>query len=107
MGNLSEEEQALLTEPACATWNKWAVTNGPAVTTELDNRYRNAAAPACNKWAVATLATVKKHAPEVPAEYAAQEKLAKKVWTEVMTKLSTTAADPTCRASYNTAKAGW
>ncbi|GAA5207097.1 hypothetical protein [Streptomyces thinghirensis] len=107
VANLSEEDQALLTGPACAAWNKWAVENGAAVATELDNRYRNAAAPACNKWAVATLATIKKHAPEVPAEYQAQEKVAKKVWAEVMTKLSTTAADPACRASYNTAKAGW
>jgi hypothetical protein len=107
LGNLSEQDQALLTEPACAAWNKWAVTNGPAVTTELDNRYRNAAAPACNKWAVSTLATIKKHAPEFPAEYAAQQTLAKRIWKDVMTKLSTTAADPACRASYNTAKAGW
>ncbi|WP_079181125.1 hypothetical protein [Streptomyces sp. CB00316] len=107
VANLSEEDQALLTESACATWNTWAVLNGAAVATELDNRYRNAAAPACNKWTVATLATIKNHASEVPAEYKPQEETAKRIWKEVMTKLSTTAADSACRTAYTKAQADW
>lgn len=107
VANLSDEDKALLTESACATWNTWAVVNGAAVATELDGHYRNAAAPACNKWAVATLATIKNHASEVPAEYKPQEEAAKRIWKEVMTKLSTESAYPACRTAYTNAQAGW
>ncbi|CAM2932486.1 hypothetical protein ACH4LN_10830 [Streptomyces albus] len=107
MGNLTPAEQAELTETACAAWNRWAAANGPTVATDLDNRYRNAAPPACNKFTVSTLGAIKKYAPGVPAATRRLEKVVKKVWTEAMTKLSTSAPDAACRTAYSAAKTGW
>ncbi|MFJ4897373.1 hypothetical protein [Streptomyces sp. NPDC088727] len=64
---LSEADQAAFTEAGCAAWNTWATDNGQAVATDLDTRYRNAAAPACNKFAKASIGSIKKFAPNVPA----------------------------------------
>ncbi|WP_369181531.1 hypothetical protein [Streptomyces mutabilis] len=105
--NLTEAEQAELTESACAAWNSWATANGPAVARDLDTRWQNAAAPACNKFAVATMGSVKKYAASVPAETRKLEALAKKVWQGAMTKLSTEAPDAGCRTAYNKVKVGW
>ncbi|MDQ0390103.1 hypothetical protein J2S54_006923 [Streptomyces sp. DSM 42143] len=105
--NLTEAEQAELTESACAAWNSWATANGPVVAKDLDTRWQNAAAPACNKWAVATMGSVKKYAPTIPAETRKLEALAKKVWQGAMTKLSTEAPDAACRTAYNKVKGGW
>lgn len=58
---MSEADQAVFTEVACAAWNTWATQNGQAVATDLDSRYRNAAGPVCNKFARSALATIKKH----------------------------------------------
>ncbi|MDG9684403.1 hypothetical protein QC334_17030 [Streptomyces sp. DH18] len=104
---LSEAEQEALTEVACAAWNTWATDNGQAVATDLDTRYRNAAGPVCNKFARSALATIKKYAPNVPAETRELEKLAKKVWTNSMTKLAAEATNADCRTAYNEVKAGW
>ncbi|MER7699195.1 MULTISPECIES: hypothetical protein [unclassified Streptomyces] len=104
---LSEAEQEALTEVACAAWNTWATDNGQAVATDLDTRYRNAAGPVCNKFARSALATIKKYAPNVPAETRELEKLAKKVWTNSMTKLAAEATNADCRTAYNGVKAGW
>jgi hypothetical protein len=104
---LSEAEQEALTEVACAAWNTWATDNGQAVATDLDTRYRNAAGPVCNKFARSALATIKKYAPNVPAETRELEKLAKKVWTNSMTKLAAEATNADCRTAYDGVKAGW
>lgn len=104
---LSEAEQEAFTEVACAAWNTWATDNGQAVATDLDTRYRNAAGPVCNKFARSALATIKKYAPNVPAETRELEKLAKKVWTNSMTKLAAEATNADCRTAYDGVKAGW
>lgn len=104
---LSEADQKALTEVACAAWNTWATENGQAVATDLDTRYRNAAGPACNKFAKSSMATIKKYAPNVPAETRELEKLAKKVWKNSMTKLAAEATNADCRAAYDGVKAGW
>ncbi|MEU8701212.1 hypothetical protein AB0C61_26885 [Streptomyces sp. NPDC048680] len=104
---LSEDDQKALTEVACAAWNTWATDNGQAVATDLDTRYRNAAGPACNKFAKSSIATIKKYSPNVPAATRELEKLAKKVWKNSMTKLATEATNADCRAAYDGVKAGW
>lgn len=104
---LSEADQAAFTETACAAWNTWATQNGQAVATDLDTRYRNAAGPVCNKFAKSALATIKKYAPNVPAETRELEKLAKKVWVNSMEKLAADATNADCRTAYTAAKAGW
>lgn len=104
---LSEADQEALTEVACAAWNTWATRNGQAVATDLDTRYRNAAGPVCNKFAKSSLATIKKYAPNVPAQTRELEKLAKKVWKSSMEKLAAEATNADCRTAYNEAKAGW
>lgn len=107
MSKLTEAEQAEFTESACAAWNSWATANGPAVAKDLDTRWQNAAAPACNKFAVATMGSVKKYAPTIPAETRKLEVVVKKVWQGAMTKLSTEAPDAACRTAYTKVKAGW
>ncbi|MEV0786909.1 hypothetical protein AB0I52_28915 [Streptomyces sp. NPDC050423] len=104
---LTEADQKALTEVACAAWNTWATENGQAVATDLDTRYRNAAGPACNKFAKSSMATIKKYAPNVPAETRELENLAKKVWKNSMTKLAAEATNADCRAAYDGVKAGW
>ncbi|MCX5415982.1 hypothetical protein [Streptomyces sp. NBC_00059] len=104
---LSEADQAVLTEAACAAWNTWATQNGQAVATDLDTRYRNAAGPVCNKFAKSSMATIKKYAPNVPAATRELEKLAKKVWKNSMEKLAAEATNADCRAAYTGVKAGW
>ncbi|MEU5284365.1 hypothetical protein AB0G97_10125 [Streptomyces sp. NPDC020755] len=104
---LSEADQAVFTEAACAAWNTWATQNGQAVATDLDTRYRNAAGPVCNKFARSSLATIKKHAPNVPAATRDMEKVAKKVWGSSMEKLAADATNADCRTAYNAVKAGW
>lgn len=104
---LSEADQAAFTETACAAWNTWATQNGQAVATDLDTRYRNAAGPVCNKFTKSALATIKKYAPNVPAETRELEKLAKKVWVNSMEKLAADATNADCRTAYTAAKAGW
>jgi hypothetical protein len=79
----------------------------PAGELLLDTRWQNAAAPACNKFTVATMGSVKKYAPNTPAETRKLEAVAKKVWQGAMTKLSTEAPDAACRTAYNKVKAGW
>ncbi|GGJ95303.1 hypothetical protein GCM10011583_28630 [Streptomyces camponoticapitis] len=105
--NLTEAEQAELTESACTAWNNWAAANGPVVAKDLDTRFRDAAAPACNKFVVATMGSVKKYAANVPAGTRKLEAVAKKVWQDAMTKLSAEAPDAACRTAYNKVKAGW
>jgi hypothetical protein len=107
VSKLTEAEQAEFTESACAAWNNWATANGPAVAQDLDTRWQNAAAPACNKFAVATMGSVKKYAPNIPAEARKLETVVKKVWQDAMTKLSTEAPDAGCRTAYNKVKVGW
>lgn len=104
---LSEADQAAFTEVACAAWNTWATENGQAVATDLDTRYRNAAGPVCNKFAKSSMATIKKYAPNVPAETRDLEKLAKNVWKNSMEKLAAEATNADCRTAYNGVKAGW
>ncbi|MFJ4839917.1 hypothetical protein [Streptomyces sp. NPDC088746] len=104
---LSEADQAVLTETACAAWNTWATQNGQAVAADLDTRYRNAAGPVCNKFAKSSMATIKKYAPNVPAATRELEKLAKKVWTNSMEKLAAEATNADCRTAYTGVKAGW
>ncbi|CAM5731545.1 hypothetical protein [Streptomyces badius] len=105
--NLSETEQAEFTESACAAWNSWATANGSVVAQDLDTRWQNAAAPACNKFVVATMGSVKKYASNIPAEARKLEALAKKIWQGAMTKLATEAPDAACRTAYNKVKVGW
>jgi len=104
---LSEADQAVFTEVACAAWNTWATQNGQAVATDLDSRYRNAAGPVCNKFARSALATIKKYAPNVPAETREMERVAKTVWRDSMEKLAADATNADCRTAYNAVKAGW
>ncbi|THA34580.1 hypothetical protein E6R18_07365 [Streptomyces sp. A1277] len=104
---LSEADQMVFTEKACAAWNSWATDNGKAVATDLDTRYRNAAGPVCNKFAKSSLATIKKYAPNIPAETRELEKLAKRIWVSSMEKLTADATNADCRAAYDAAKAGW
>lgn len=105
--NLSEADQAAFTEPACSAWNTWTTTNGKAVAGDLDTRYRNAAGPVCNKFARSALATIKKHAPNIPAGTRELEKVAKKVWATSMQKLQDQATNADCKKAYNAVKAGW
>ncbi|WP_033314315.1 hypothetical protein RFN58_00310 [Streptomyces iakyrus] len=107
LGSLTETERAELTRPACAAWNSWATANSSAVTGELDNRYRNAALPVCNKFTVATVGTARKFSPNIPAAARGLDKVVKKVWTEAMNELSATASDATCRTSYSTVRTAW
>ncbi|WP_330237621.1 hypothetical protein [Streptomyces sp. NBC_00525] len=104
---LSEADQQVFTEKACAAWNSWATANGQAVAADLDTRYRKAAAPVCNKFAKSSLATIKQYAPDVPAATRDLEKLAKRIWKDSMAKLAADATNADCRAAYNTAEAGW
>ncbi|MDB1088780.1 hypothetical protein PJ985_14525 [Streptomyces sp. ACA25] len=104
---LSEADREAFTEAACAAWNTWATENGQAVATDLDNRYRNAAGPVCNKFARSSLATIKKYAPNLPAETRELENVAKKVWRNSMEKLAADAVNADCRTAYNAVKAGW
>ncbi|MFF7037793.1 hypothetical protein [Streptomyces griseus] len=99
--------QEALTEVACAAWNTWATQNGQAVATDLDTRYRNAAGPACNKFARSSLQTLKKCAPNVPAETRELEKPAKKVWRDSMEKPAAQATNADCRTACNAVKTGW
>nr|WP_251691858.1 hypothetical protein [Streptomyces sp. CHD11] len=105
--NLSDADQAVFTAAACTAWNNWATANGKAVADDLDTRYRAAAAPVCNKFARSTLATIKKYAPNIPAETRELERVAKKVWAATMQKLETQATNADCKSTYNTVKAGW
>ncbi|MET9777766.1 hypothetical protein ABZ023_26485 [Streptomyces sp. NPDC006367] len=105
--NLSEADQAAFTEAACTAWNNWATANGQAVAADLDTGYRNAAAPVCNKFARSALATIKKYAPNIPAETRELEKVAKKVWTNTMQKLESEATNASCQTAYGAVKAGW
>ncbi|MGX1508851.1 hypothetical protein [Streptomyces collinus] len=104
---LSEADQAVFTEVACAAWNTWATQNGQAVATDLDSRYRNAAGPVCNKFARSALATIKKYAPDVPAETREMERVAKMVWRDSMEKLAADATNADCRTAYSAVKVGW
>ncbi|MFE9171921.1 hypothetical protein [Streptomyces kebangsaanensis] len=105
--NLSEAEQQAFTQEACAAWNNWAAKNGQAVATDLDTRYRNAAGPVCNKFATSAIGTIKKYAPNIPAQTRELEKVAKKVWKNAMQKLATEATNADCRKAYDGVKAGW
>lgn len=105
--NLNEADQAAFTESACSAWNNWATTNGKAVADDLDTRYRNAAGPVCNKFSRSALATIKKYAPNIPAETRELEKVAKKVWVTSMQKLQNQATNADCKQAYSAAKAGW
>ncbi|AXE81882.1 hypothetical protein [Streptomyces atratus] len=107
VGNLSEADQQAFTEKACAAWNNWATKKGQAVATDLDTRYRNAAGPACNKFTASAIGTIKKYAPNIPAETRELEKVAKKVWQNAMQKLAVEATNADCRKAYNGVKAGW
>ncbi|TXL90021.1 hypothetical protein [Streptomyces sp. IB2014 016-6] len=107
VGSLTEADQRAFTETACAAWNTWAAKNGQAVATDLDTRYRNAAGPVCNKFTTSAIGTIKKYAPNVPAETRELEKVAKKVWQNVMQKLSVEATNADCRRAYNGVKTGW
>ncbi|MER5360699.1 hypothetical protein [Streptomyces sp. NPDC002785] len=107
VGNLSEADQQAFTQEACAAWNNWATKNGQAVATDLDTRYRNASGPACNKFTTSAIGTIKKHAPNVPAQTRELEKVAKKVWQNAMQKLAVEATNTDCRKAYNGVKAGW
>jgi hypothetical protein len=107
VSKLTEAEQGEFTESACAAWNSWAVANGSAVAKDLDTRWQNAAAPACNKFAVVTMGSVKKYAPNTPVETRKLEAVAKKVWQGAMTQLSAESQDAACRTAYNKVKAGW
>ncbi|MGC9479516.1 hypothetical protein ACP4I1_36015 [Streptomyces sp. WG4] len=105
--NLSDTDQAVFTAAACTAWNNWATANGKAIADDLDTRYRAAAAPVCNKFARSTLATIKKYAPNIPAETRELEKVAKKVWASSMQKLETQATNADCKTTYGAVKAGW
>ncbi|MFI2780085.1 MULTISPECIES: hypothetical protein [unclassified Streptomyces] len=105
--NLNEADQAAFTESACSAWNNWATTNGKAVAGDLDTRYRNAAGPVCNKFARSALATIKKYAPNIPAETRELEKVAKQVWATSMQKLADQATNADCKQAYNVVKVGW
>ncbi|MFC8593799.1 hypothetical protein [Streptomyces atroolivaceus] len=105
--NLSDADQAVFTAAACTAWNNWATANGKAIADDLDTRYRSAAAPVCNKFARSTLATIKKHAPNIPTETRELEKVAKKVWASSMQKLETQATNADCKTTYGAVKAGW
>ncbi|MFE9312015.1 hypothetical protein ACIQCF_32465 [Streptomyces sp. NPDC088353] len=105
--NLSDADQQAMTQEACAAWNNWAAKNGQAVATDLDTRYRNAAGPACNKFTTSAIETIKKYAPNIPAQTRELEKVAKKVWQNTMQKLSVEATNADCRKAYNGVKAGW
>ncbi|QHY99746.1 hypothetical protein SSPS47_32110 [Streptomyces sp. S4.7] len=107
VGSLTEADQRAFTEQACAAWNTWAAKNGQAVATDLDTRYRNAAGPVCNKFTTSAIGTIKKYAPNVPAETRELEKVAKKVWQNVMQKLSVEATNADCRRAYNGVRTGW
>ncbi|MEW2486596.1 hypothetical protein [Streptomyces sp. NPDC048411] len=107
VGNLSEADQQAFTQEACAAWNNWATKNGQAVATDLDTRYRKASGPACNKFTTSAIGTIKKYAPNVPAQARELEKVAKKVWQNAMQKLAVEATNADCRTAYNGVKAGW
>ncbi|MFE4330529.1 MULTISPECIES: hypothetical protein [unclassified Streptomyces] len=107
VAKLSEADQAAFTQTACAAWNGWATTNGKAVARDLDTRYQNTTGPVCSQFATAAIGTIKKYAPNVPAETRGLESVAKKVWKNAMQKLSVEASNATCRQSYNGVKAGW
>ncbi|WP_257137546.1 hypothetical protein [Streptomyces sp. st115] len=85
--------QEALFEVACAAWNTWATQNGQAVATDLDTRYRNAAGPACNKFARSSLRTLKTYAPNV--------------WRDSMEKAAAQATNAYCRTACNAVKTGW
>ncbi|MET4922387.1 hypothetical protein P3L51_08490 [Streptomyces sp. PSRA5] len=106
-GALSEADQEAFTENACASWNTWATRNGQAVATDLDTRYRNAAGPVCNKFSTSAIGTIKKYAPNIPAQTRELEKVAKKVWQNAMQKLAVEATNADCRKAYNGVKTGW
>ncbi|GAA3368091.1 hypothetical protein GCM10020367_05050 [Streptomyces sannanensis] len=105
--NLSEADQQAFTQEACAAWNNWATKNGQAVATDLDTRYRNASGPVCNKFTTSAIGTIRKYAPNVPAQTRELEKVAKKVWQNAMQKLAEQATNADCRKAYNGVKAGW
>ncbi|MGW3495763.1 hypothetical protein [Streptomyces sp. NPDC001020] len=107
VANLSEADQAAFTEAACAAWNNWATKNGQAVATDLDTRYRNASGLACNKFTTSAIATIKKYAPNIPAQTRELEKVAKKVWRNAMQKLAVEATNADCRKAYDGVKTGW
>ncbi|MGW1161214.1 hypothetical protein ACWD48_23990 [Streptomyces sp. NPDC002519] len=107
VANLSEADQAAFTQVACAAWNTWATKNGQAVATDLDTRYRNAAGPACSKFTTSAIGTIKKYAPNIPAQTRELEKVAKKVWRSAMQKLAVEATNADCRKAYDGVKAGW
>ncbi|MFE9294075.1 hypothetical protein [Streptomyces niveus] len=106
-GALSEADQQAFTETACAAWNTWAANNGQAVATDLDTRYRNAAGPVCNKFAKSSIGTIKKYAPNIPAQTRELEKVAKKVWQNAMQKLAVEATNADCRKAYDSVKTAW
>ncbi|MET9594036.1 hypothetical protein ABZY45_24375 [Streptomyces sp. NPDC006516] len=53
------------------------------------------------------MGSVKKYSPNIPATTRKLETVAKKVWREAMTNLSTTAPDAASRTAYNNVKAAW
>ncbi|WP_431038325.1 hypothetical protein ACQYWQ_27415 [Streptomyces sp. P6-2-1] len=107
VGALSEADQEALTQPACTAWNNWATANGQAVATDLDERYRRTSGAVCVKFATSSVGTLKKFAPLVPERTRGLETVAKKVWTNAMSKLSAEATNAACRKAYDGAKAGW
>ncbi|MCA1219213.1 hypothetical protein [Streptomyces sp. 8L] len=104
---LSDADQSAFTQAACTSWNDWATANGKAVAKDLDTTYQNTSGKVCAKFAAASLKTLKKYAPNVPAATRDLEKVAKKVWKKAMQKLSTDATDATCRKAYDGVKSGW
>lgn len=105
--SLSEADQKAFTQAACAAWNNWATKNGQAVAADLDTRYRNAPGPVCNKFTTSAIGTIKKYAPNIPAQTRELEKVAKKVWRNTMQKLAAEAVNADCRKAYDGVKAGW
>lgn len=77
------------------------------MATDLDTRYRNAAGPVCNKFAKSSIGTIKKYAPNIPAQTRELEKVAKKVWQNAMQKLAVEATNADCRKAYDSVKTGW
>jgi hypothetical protein len=104
---LSDADQQKFTENACSAWNTWSTANAAAVAKDLDTRYQNTAGLECQKFVSATIGTLQKYSPNIPAATRPMETVAKKVWGNAMQKLSTAATNTTCQQAYSNAKAGW
>ncbi|MFD9391126.1 hypothetical protein ACFWBB_10455 [Streptomyces sp. NPDC060000] len=104
---LSETDQQKFTETACSAWNQWATANATAVAKDLDTRYQNTDGLVCQKFVTATIGTLKKYSPSIPAATRPLETVAKKVWSNAMQKLSADASNTSCQQSYNNVKVGW